>query len=392
MVYLDVHMDKPQIKTTGSSISRVIRIRIVLAIVFAEAVILLISVTFKYQEVAGQPDMWSLLSTHTLRMTVMFAIIVAFVIMAVERFLGPLIVIPIKKIAEANRLLSQGDSEKGRHVDFKYPVPEEIASIVESRDGMLTQLEELHEEVTRQKEKLTSELLLCGEMQKQFLPASMPLNERVRIAMLYEPFSYAGGDMYEFISLNGKLGVMVGDVSGHGVDSSLAAALMNIPFKNIASSGVSPETVLFMTNLQIHPALDTTGIFITSIYGVFDFNKRTLTFSTAGHPPLILVRDGTAQKLETDGSLPLGLFGDAVYSLMEIDIKSGDRFYFYTDGIYEALDNNEKPFGLANWVALCEKVGNTSLKESIGEIFTCLKDYTGGTKHDDLTVIAVEIA
>lgn len=384
-------MDKLPIKSTGSSISHVIRIRIILAIVFAEAVMLLVSVTFKYQEVTGQPDMWAVLSTHTLRMSVMFAIIVVFVIIAMERFLGPLIIIPIKKIAEANRLLSQGDSEKGRYVNFENRVPEEIVSIVESRNEMLIQLEELNEEVTRQKEKLASELLLCGEMQKQLLPETVPLMDNVKIAMLYEPFSYAGGDVYEFISLNQKLGVMVGDVSGHGVDSSLAAALMNIPFKNIASSGVSPETVLFMTNLQIHPALDNTGIFVTSIYGVFDFNKRTLAYSTAGHPPLILLRDGMAQKLETDGSLPLGLFGDSAYSLVELEIKSGDRFYFYTDGIYEAFDDNEKPFGFANWLALCESVGNVPLNKSIEVILKKINDYTGGKKHDDLTVIGVEI-
>lgn len=381
-----IRKDKPL------KIGNIIRFRVALAIILVEIVLQSITLLDKYFTNLGDPMLWEMLAKQSMRIILMVVAIVIFVVIFVERALYPIINLPIKRIVEANLLISSGEKNLGRQVELGSRAPEEIISIVNSREKMLAQLEQLQMEMACEKERMHEELVLCGEMQKQLLPPSVPEIKNARIEVLYKPFSYAGGDIYDFIEKNGNIGLFIGDVSGHGVASSLAASLMKIPFETRALQDMPPGKVLEETNSSIFPSLGKLGIYITSFYGVFDFGNKILSYSMAGHPPQLLVRKGQCIKLKADPAFPLGMFENATYGRAEIKLEPGDRFYFFTDGAYEVSNKENKVLGDNNFCLLCEKYYQLPPDEALKNILNKIATYSGGVRQDDICIITVDIA
>jgi sigma-B regulation protein RsbU (phosphoserine phosphatase) len=180
-------------------------------------------------------------------------------------------------------------------------------------------------------------------IQQALLPKSSPYITGFMISGRSEPARAVGGDWYDFISFpDGRLGIVLADVSGKGTAAALLMSATRGVFRSLAEACCTPGEVLTRLNellVNDFPA----GKFVTLIYGVLDPTAKTLTFANAGHLQPLLI-DGGVHFLETERGLPLGL-GCGDYSETSVTLSPGSKLIFYSDGITEAVNSDEEEYG-----------------------------------------------
>ena len=166
--------------------------------------------------------------------------------------------------------------------------------------------------------------------------------------------------------------------------------------KTAAKTGLSPREMLINLNSVFYENVPR-GVFISVIYGIFDFKNRTLTFARAGHNPLVLRKrsEGTIDMLHPKG-LAVGLEkGDKFDTLLEeqtIGIAKGDIFNFYTDGITESMNKKHEEWGEEKLLETVEEYSHLSAEEVLNVVKTRLEKFTGKTEQfDDQTMVIVKI-
>jgi sigma-B regulation protein RsbU (phosphoserine phosphatase) len=192
---------------------------------------------------------------------------------------------------------------------------------------------------------LHKELEIARRIQSSTLPQSVPTLTGLQIAARYVPMSAVAGDFYDFLCIDEKhVGILVADVTGHGVPAALIASMLKVVFAGQAAHAHEPARVLTGLNRALCGKFE--EHFVTAAYLFVDLEKSLLHYSAAGHPPLMLASGvaGNVREIEENG-LMLGMFPDAVYSSVEIRVRPGDRCLLYTDGILEARNASEEEFG-----------------------------------------------
>jgi len=210
-----------------------------------------------------------------------------------------------------------------------------------------------------EKERLEAELEVARSIQRSFLPRTAPRLPGLDLGMLIEPVSSVGGDLCDFFPLKGdRLGIAIGDVSGHGVGSALFMALAFSLLRGEASRGAAPERVLRSVNRQLLEMSDS-GMFVTMIYGILDGSSRQFAYARAGHPPPLLL-DARGERIRPAVGVGqmLGLFDDLKLDAQQVTLPPGGRLLLYTDGATEASDAAGQLFG--------EERLYDSLKQSLG--------------------------
>ena len=197
------------------------------------------------------------------------------------------------------------------------------------------------------------ELKVVADIQKSLLPQVLPRIPNIELATYYRTSRWAGGDYYDFFALpDGKWGILVADVSGHGTPAAVMMAITHSLAHSLPGPADPPAALLGHLNRQLSMHYTVANeVFVTAFYGVFCPIARTLTYSCAGHnaPRLIRCRDGTVQALEEVGGPPLGLDEDLGYEETTCVLQPGDVVAFYTDGITEAMDSRGAQFGSRAW-------------------------------------------
>ena len=196
---------------------------------------------------------------------------------------------------------------------------------------------------------LNKELQIANQIQTSILPREVPRLAGLDIAARYLPMSDVAGDFYDFLPIdNRRLGVLVADVTGHGVPAALIASMLKVAFAGQSAHAEDPAQVLTGLNRALCGKFE--EHFVTAAYVFVDLERFTLRYAGAGHPPPILFSrnhgdsNGESREIEANG-LMLGLFPDAAYSSVEIPLSAGDRVLFYTDGIAEAMNAAREEFG-----------------------------------------------
>jgi len=165
----------------------------------------------------------------------------------------------------------------------------------------------------------------------------MPLNFDAGIDAA-APMSAVAGDFYDFLPVDEhRIGILVADVTGHGVPAALIASMLKVAFASQADSAADPARVLAGLNRSLCGKFE--DHFVTAAYVFADTERNVLSYAGAGHPPLMLASgsSGAVRQIEENG-LMLGLFPEAEYSSTEIPLDSGDRCLIYTDGVFEAMN------------------------------------------------------
>jgi len=192
---------------------------------------------------------------------------------------------------------------------------------------------------------IESELATARQIQSSILPANVPSIRNLRIATTYRPMSAVAGDFYHFVQSNDHcLGVLVADVSGHGVPAALISSMIKVAMQPATGFAEDPSRVLRSLNRILTPELQ--GQLVSAAYLWIDANERCARYSAAGHPPLLCWRNqrGELEKIESNGLL-FGVTEDGEYPVMELKLDTGDRVLIYTDGLTEPENLAGEAFG-----------------------------------------------
>jgi len=198
----------------------------------------------------------------------------------------------------------------------------------------------------RQREQLSGEAREARIIQQALLPKSSPRIPGFAISGLSLPMGAVGGDWYDFIPMDhDRWGLVLADVSGKGTAAALLMSATRGMLRSLVEAACSPREVLTKLNrllVEDFPA----GRFVTMVYAVLDPAKRTLTFANAGHLRPLLISEDSAQFLDVERGIPLGL-GPCDFSEVEVSLSPGSRLVFYSDGITEAENPIDEEYGLA---------------------------------------------
>jgi serine phosphatase RsbU (regulator of sigma subunit) len=282
----------------------------------------------------------------------------------------------LKTFREERRIESKGKKNSG----------------ASSLAAALKKLEEANQELGDMYRKLNSELELAATLQKSLVPRPPEEQGNLQFAFHYEPMGYVGGDYYDVLDLgNGKKGVILADVSGHGVSSAFIAAMLKISFKNYASVSNSPASVLGKLNREYCNVIQT-GDYVTAFYTVFDTEKKKIVYSGAGHPrPLYSHGINNIELLSSEGFF-IGMFEEADYTDSMIRFDEGDRFLAYTDGIVEAYSEQKgEQFGEKRLLESFNRHKCLPLEQMLRQIIRDVKKFMHKSSfYDDLAMVAVE--
>jgi phosphoserine phosphatase RsbU/P len=241
------------------------------------------------------------------------------------------------------------------------------------------------------KKRLEQELSIAREIQLSFLPAKPPQLNGFEVAGLNIPSRLVSGDYYDFIRIvDGQWGLVVGDVSGKGIPSSLIMASFRASLLAEIRNNYAIRTIMAKVNQLLWESTDDHQ-FVTAFYGVLDEKRRILTYCNAGHNPVILIRaDGSAQKLET-GGLILGAFSDSVYWENFVQILPDDLLLLYTDGVTEIYNEAEEEYGVDRLQSLATLNRHRSAKEITLLVKDQILDFAADkTPQDDFTLVVLK--
>jgi anti-sigma regulatory factor (Ser/Thr protein kinase) len=220
----------------------------------------------------------------------------------------------------------------------------------------------------------------------------LPLLEGWKIAYHYQPAREVGGDFYDFLRLDdGRVGLVIGDVSGKGIAAALVMANTQSVLRAVARRGnIAPGRVLAEANEVLYAYIPS-GTFVTCFYGVLDPESGRLVYANAGHDPPYLQRDGDAQELKARG-MPLGLMPDMPYEEEEADLVAGDDLLFYSDGLVEAHDPEGEMFGFSRLRKLIMAQSVDNGEELVDYLLAELTRFTGtdSEQEDDITLVILQ--
>jgi sigma-B regulation protein RsbU (phosphoserine phosphatase) len=278
--------------------------------------------------------------------------------------------------------------------DFTAFVPvdtnDELGALAEHFNQMIEGLKERY--------RLRRSLDLAKEVQQNLLPKANPVVEGLDIAGKSIYCDETGGDYYDFISIGDndkhKIGVAIGDVSGHGISSALLMATVRSSLRQRASLPGSIANIISDINYQLVQDVEDSGQFMTMFYLSIDPMKRHLNWVRAGHDPAIFYDPGLDSFEELGGSgLSLGVDEKWVF---EDNLKTGltkDQVILLgTDGIWEARNQKGEMFGKKRIYDIIRKNSSLSGNEIIDVILESLNSFQKGAKiEDDITLVVIKI-
>src|SRR5918998_1426130 len=241
----------------------------------------------------------------------------------------------------------------------------------------------------RERERIEQELRVARQIQQALLPETIPELDGWRIATYYGPAREVGGDFYDFLDLeDGRLGLVVGDATGHGMPAALVMATTRGMLRAVVRSLESPGEVLARVNEALVADIPP-STFVTCFYGVLDPKNGRLRYANAGHNLPCRPRNGQAEELRARG-MPLGLMPGMGYEEKEIVLEVGESVLFYSDGLVEAHDLHYEMFGFPR---LRRLVAEHDAEEGslVDLLMDELRSFTGDgwEQEDDITLVTL---
>ncbi len=243
------------------------------------------------------------------------------------------------------------------------------------------------------KVKLEKDVEIARRIQQHLLPPVPKDVPGLQVALRYVAAEQASGDSYDIVPLSdGRLAVMVGDVTGHGVGSALLNHAVQAALRSYLELVDDLAAIVTRMNDRLSQSVET-GNFMSMLLVVVDPAKRTLQYVNAGHPGLVLVRAGGVEVLEKTGMV-LGVVGEQVYhASAPVALQAGDVLFLHTDGVDEAQSPSREVFGAERLAAVLGKARERSADGVLREVDRALVAHLdGGRAEDDVTMIAVKIA
>jgi len=240
-----------------------------------------------------------------------------------------------------------------------------------------------------EKEILSRELSLAHNIQTSFLPTKIPEIDGLDVAAYSLPTKSVGGDLYDIIPLSEThWGFSVGDVSGKGVPAALFMAKMVSEFRREAKT-LEPKVTIEQMNNKVSEE-NTSGLFLTLCYLIIQPATKTLTYSSAGHEPILWFQaeSKTVFELINDIGTPIGFLPGTPYDQKQQVFKSGDIVFLMSDGVREAMNAKREIFGIERCHKALKEAPKDSAQAVVDHILETVKTYVReAAQHDDLTIM-----
>jgi phosphoserine phosphatase RsbU/P len=251
-----------------------------------------------------------------------------------------------------------------------------------------------------ERERLQAEFAVARKAQLRMLPDAPPSAPGVAISAVCNPSKDVGGDLYDFLALpEGKIGVVIADVSGKGVPASLYMTLTKGLLDSVAEYEADPGEILREVNRHLYDVCRR-KTFVTMFLGVLDPLRKTLSYARAGHNPTIIHRNGGASDRRTwmlkSPGMGMGLNQGGAFDrslkVETIQLERGDKLFFYSDGITEAMNEKRDEYGEDRLMTMTERTNGLNAEQSRDAVMADVAEFLGAVHpQDDQTLVVLQI-
>lgn len=238
---------------------------------------------------------------------------------------------------------------------------------------------------------IRQELDVAHRLQQAILPRRFPDRPEIEIAARAEPAKEVGGDFYDVFWLDDRrLALVIADVAGKGVPAALVMAETRTLLRGVAPATSGPAQCLGLANNLLAEDNDT-GMFVTVFLGMLDLATGRLTYANGGHnPALIRHADGQVSTIGMGDGLALAVVEDFPFDEGELTLQPGDTLVLYTDGVTEAFDIDDQPFGDGRLKIVVEQTAGCTAAETMSALFEAVDSFVGDAPpSDDTTVLTL---
>ncbi len=253
----------------------------------------------------------------------------------------------------------------------------------------------LYERILEEEQRLERDLQMAREVQMRLLPPIPAPLPHAEFAARFLPARSIGGDMYDFIPYgDGRVAIVLGDVSGKAAPAALYAALVSGILRSLAAQHLPPAAMLAALNDQLQDRkLDSQ--YVTMLFAIWNDNARTLSLANAGSvQPMLVSRVGDrmeARVIKAEG-FPLGLFPNVTYEEFTISTQPGDLLVFFSDGIVDADNAVGEMFGNERLCSTLERLETQEAEAAITSVLDSVATFQGGKEHfDDETLVVLRV-
>src|ERR1700739_4000734 len=241
---------------------------------------------------------------------------------------------------------------------------------------------------------LNTELEMARQIQLSILPHSSPKLAGLDIAAQYLPMTSVAGDFYDFIQIDDQhIGILIADVSGHGLPSALIASMLQVALTGQAAHAPEPAKVLVGLNRAFCGKF--THNFVTAAYVYVDLENNLMRYAGAGHPPMLQWRNSTGKATQVlENGLVLGIVEEASYEAIEFLLEPGDRYVLCTDGILESANSAQEQFGADRLMRFIENHKDLAADQFSQMLLNDLSRWSNQTteqgQQDDITLLVID--
>ncbi|MCX7882676.1 MAG: SpoIIE family protein phosphatase [Brevinematales bacterium] len=291
-----------------------------------------------------------------------------------------------------------GDELEDLAVSFN-EMAETIKTFTENLELMVQQrtleLQIANEELSHKNRQMMFELEMAQRVQEQLIPSveTLPKREEIDFGVSYMAMESVGGDLYDCLPLSDNLyGLLIADVSGHGVPAALISSMAKALFQSRAHEEKRPGEMLAELNRELLRLVGDLDHYLTAYYGILNVETGEFVFANGGHHPVLclLSSQKRIEKLDAKGFL-LGMMEDVVFETEREKLEVGDKLVFFTDGIVEAHNRAKEQYGYERFQECLLQFMSLSPKELVGKVWEDIQNFCEGEpQSDDMTLFIVE--
>lgn len=305
---------------------------------------------------------------------------------------------PIRNLMKEITRLGQGNLDHRISESSK----DEIGSLARTFNRMSDNLKDYIDRLAKEtssRERITSELEVAAQIQKDILPNRFPpFPDKIKHFDLYAEMHAAkevAGDFYDFFMIDqNRIAFVIADVSGKGIPAAMFMMSAKTTLKNNALSGYGAAKIIERTNKALCENNDVC-MFVTMFFGIYDLSTNVLHYVNGGHNPPLLKREGTTYDwLRLDKGFALGVMENREYHARKLRLRKGDRLFCYTDGVTEATNADGEIFGEKRLLSVMNRTAykQTHLRGDLKRVMDSVREFAGGTEQfDDVTMLILEV-
>jgi len=309
--------------------------------------------------------------------------------------IGSTFIVPIRKLADEISRISLTGQARELRLSSRNP---EVSRIGEAFNEIMRNLRITQGQLTDQT-RLRRELQLAQEIQNALLPKEVPILKGFEVDAAYRAALEVGGDYYDFFEVDrNSIGIVVADVSGKGIGSSMVMTMIRTSMRLEARGNKRASFVLEKIN-EVAMGDIKKGMYVTMFYVILDSKKRSVNFASAGHNPMILYRDEVKSvSFLNPGGIAVGIdlgdpeeFNKRIIS-EKLKLKKGDILFIYTDGITEAMNEKREQFGETRLIDFIKKYHHLPASDFKMKLNDEISAFTKGyPQTDDITFVVLKL-